>query len=101
MSAAVVSLAPLISARQHAEVRQCVEAFVECVVATRAGKIITIEDIENWCSCCPSILADVVGECCVACNDLEAHYGIVETLYDTDIRDRAIGYERTEMQVQS
>jgi hypothetical protein len=101
MSAAVISLEPLISARQHAEVRQHVEAFVAYVITKPPGWKITIEDIENWCSCRPSILADVVVECCVACNDLEAHYGIVEMLYDIDNPDRAIGYERTEMQVQS
>ena len=32
MSAAVISLEPLISARQHAEVRQHVEAFVAYVI---------------------------------------------------------------------
>jgi hypothetical protein len=95
MTAAVVSLEPFISARQQAEVRRHVETFVEYVVAMRAGKVITIEDIEKWFSCRPSILPDVVVECCVACNDLEAHYGIVDRvllplrLLDQDIQCRA------------
>jgi hypothetical protein len=101
MSAAVSSPEPLISARQPAEFRQHVQAFGEYVITKPPGSKITIEDVEQRFSRRQSILAEVVVERCFARNDLEAQNGIVGTLKDINRSNRAIGYERTEMPVQS